>query len=90
MISVVVFAKALYSAFVLDHDTIVCFFAFQEIRLFPRNIVNPPAESTSKFPLSSVDDDLHILSPMFTQDLMCLKILFTVVQCTVVRACKNW
>jgi hypothetical protein len=47
MISAVVFANALYSASVLDQDTVDCFFAFQEIRLFSRNIANPPIELMS-------------------------------------------
>jgi hypothetical protein len=40
MISAVALANVLYSASVLDRGTVVSFFAFQEIRLFPRNIVN--------------------------------------------------
>jgi hypothetical protein len=47
MILAVVFVNALYSTSVLDRDTVSCFFAFQEMRLFPRNIANPPVDLLS-------------------------------------------
>lgn len=37
-------ARDFYSAFVLDHATILCFFEPQEISVFPRKIQKPPAE----------------------------------------------
>ena len=67
MISVVALARALYSASVLDNDTVACFFAHHDIKLGPKNTANPsverlssthPAQSESEKALTSVDDDL--------------------------------
>jgi hypothetical protein len=41
MISVVAFAKSLYSTLVLDLETIAYFLALKEIRLGPKNIAKP-------------------------------------------------
>jgi hypothetical protein len=43
--SAVEFARALYSASVLDLDTVGYFMALQETRLGPKNIANPPVVS---------------------------------------------
>jgi hypothetical protein len=43
----VVFATALYSASVLDLDTVGCLRALQEIRLVPKNITYPPVDILS-------------------------------------------
>ena len=47
MISAVAFAKDLYSASVLDRDTVACFLALQEIRLDPKNTAKPPLDLLS-------------------------------------------
>jgi hypothetical protein len=65
----VALAIALYSALVLDHETVGCFFADYEIRLGPKKIANPPVDflssgqsalSTSENVSTSVDDDFLI------------------------------
>jgi hypothetical protein len=43
-------AKLRYGAGVLDRETVACFFALQDIRLWPRNIQKPDV-----YRLSSVD-----------------------------------
>jgi hypothetical protein len=66
MISVVALAIVLYSASVLDLDIVDCFFANNEIRLDPKNTINPqvdflssehPSQSASENALTRVDDD---------------------------------
>ena len=52
MISIVVTAKALYSASVLDRETVDCFRALQEIRLGPRKIQKPPVDFQSSWQLA--------------------------------------
>ena len=98
-ISTVAFAKALYYASVEDLETVGCFLAVQEIKLSPRNTAKPPvdllsstqpAQSALENALTSVDLDLRILSPRFTVPRTYLRILFMVLQCTVVGVCKNW
>jgi hypothetical protein len=73
MISAVAFATALYSASVLDLETVACFFAHHETRLGPKKIANPPvellssrqpAQSASENPLTSIDGDLLNINPM--------------------------
>jgi hypothetical protein len=99
MISAVALARDLYSTLILDLDTVACFFAVHDMRLLPKKIVNPtvdllsskhPTQSTSEYPLTSVDDDLQILRPMLVQDLIYCSILLAVIQCTIVGAYKNW
>ena len=79
MISTVALASALYSASVLDRDTVACFLAHQEIRLGPKKIAKPsvdrlsskhPAQSESEKALTRVEDDLLKVSPT-------LNVLFT-------------
>ena len=99
IISAVAFANALYSASMLERDTMGCFQALQEIRLDPRNMANPPVDcpsswsptqSASKNALTRREDDLQILSPISKVCLRYLNILFTAAQWIVVGACKNW
>jgi hypothetical protein len=42
--SAVVLARDLYSASVLDLDTLACFLVLQLMRLEPKNIANPPVD----------------------------------------------
>lgn len=67
IISAVALAKALYSASVLDRDTVACFFAHQEIKFGPKKTAKPPvdllsskqpAQSESEKAVTSVEDDL--------------------------------
>jgi hypothetical protein len=44
---VAVLAKDLYSASMLDLDTVSCFRALHDIRLGPKNMKNPPVELLS-------------------------------------------
>lgn len=66
MISLVVTAKARYSASATEREMVVYFFAFQEIKESPRNMQKPminflesghPAQSTSEKPFSWGDDE---------------------------------
>jgi hypothetical protein len=72
MISAVALAIALYSASVLDLETVGCLRALQEMRLLPIKIANPPvdrlsstslAQSASEKPLTRVERDLDIFTP---------------------------
>jgi len=47
MTSAVAFARALYSASVLDLETVACFLAHQETKLLPRNTAKPPVDLLS-------------------------------------------
>jgi hypothetical protein len=99
MTSGVALAKVLYSASVLDLDTVACFLALQETRLAPKNTAKPPvdlrsfghpAQSTSANVLTVVELDLTKHRPSFNVPLTYLRILLTTSQCTVVGECKNW
>ena len=66
IILAVAFARDLYSATVLDLETVAYFVALQEIRLGPKKIAKPhvehrssksPAQSTSEKALSNVEED---------------------------------
>jgi hypothetical protein len=72
MSSAVAFIIALYSASVLDLETVGCFLADHEMRLEPKKRVKPPvdlrsskqpAQSTSEKALKRQDEDLRILIP---------------------------
>src|SRR4051812_47025700 len=82
IISVVASATALYSASVLDLDTVACFLAFQEIRSGPKNTAKPPvdllssghpAQSAYEKALSKVEDERLNVRPIFKVPLMYLK-----------------
>jgi hypothetical protein len=47
MSSAIAFARALYSASVLDRETVAYFLELQEIRFEPRKIANPPVDLLS-------------------------------------------
>ena len=73
MASAAPFAKALYSASVLDLETVGYFLALHEIRFEPTNTAKPlvdrrssihPAQSASMKTLTPVDGDFRILNPM--------------------------
>jgi hypothetical protein len=84
-------ASILYSDFVLDLDTVACFFALHEIRFDPTYTANPPhpTQSASEYVLTNVELDMHILTPTYVQALRYLNIRFTAAQCIVVGECKN-
>ncbi|XBI78592.1 hypothetical protein VPH35_088252 [Triticum aestivum] len=72
IISVVALASALYSASVLDRDTVACFFAHQDIKFGPKNTAKPPVErlssghpvqSESEKTLTRVEEDLLNVRP---------------------------
>jgi hypothetical protein len=96
--SAVAFAKALYSASVLDLETVACFLALQETKFGPTNIAKPPverlssrqpAQSASVKALRKVNDDLLKVIPSCKVSCTYLRIRFAAVQCSVVGACKN-
>jgi hypothetical protein len=89
---------ALYSASILDRETVPYLRALYDIILDPRKTVNPPveclssissAQSASEKPLTSVDLDFRIFKPRLMLDLIYGKIRLTVAQCMVVGDCKN-
>jgi hypothetical protein len=97
MIFAVAFAMALYSASVLDLETVDCFCALHDIRFDPIKTANPPidllssrhpAQSASENPLTTIDGDLVIRSPKSKVPLTYLRIRLTAVKCNVVGACR--
>jgi hypothetical protein len=57
MISAVILARALYSASVLDLDTVACFFTVHDMRLLPKKIANPLVDLlSSKHPAQSASE----------------------------------
>jgi hypothetical protein len=99
IISTVAFVIALYSASVLDLETVDCFLALHKIRFDPRKIAKPPiyllssrhpAQSASEKPLTSIEGDLIIRKPTLMVPLIYLKILLTSVRCRVIGAYKYW
>jgi hypothetical protein len=91
----VALATALYSASVLDRDTVACLLALQETRLGPTKIAKlpvdlllsiSPSQSASVKPLRKVEDDGLKVMPSFTVSLTYLRMRFAAVQCSVVGA----
>ena len=89
IISAVAFATALYSASVLDLETVACFLALQDIRLGPKYTAKPPvdllssmqpAQSASENALTKIEEDFLKVSPRLVVPLIYLNILFTAVQ----------
>lgn len=89
MISAVALARALYSASILNLETVACFCALHETKLGPIKTAKPPverlsskqpAQSTPENALTSKEIDLLILSPSFLVYLRYLSILLTAAQ----------
>jgi hypothetical protein len=88
IISAVVSAIALYSASVIDLDTVLYFLAFQEIKFEPKNTAKPPvdllssmlpAQSASENALTRVESDFRIFNPNLEDCFTYLNILLTTV-----------
>jgi hypothetical protein len=86
--SIVASAKALYSASVLDLDTVSCFLALHEIRLGPKKMAKPlvdilssgqPTQSASEKTLSNCEDECLNVRPSCSVPLMYLIMRFTAV-----------
>jgi hypothetical protein len=91
MISTVAFATALYSASVLDLETVDGFLALHETRSEPRvDLLSSkhPAQSALENPLTSIEGDLVIRNPIPIVPLTYLRVLFTATRCRVVGECK--
>jgi hypothetical protein len=61
MISAVAFARDLYSASVLDLETVACFLALQEIRLDPKYTTKPPVDLLSSTHHAQSASEKHLL-----------------------------
>jgi hypothetical protein len=85
----VAFARDLYSASVLDFETVACFRTHYNIRLQPTKTAKPPvdllsseqpAQSASEKALTSTEFDLVIFNPTPIVPFIYLNILFTAVK----------
>jgi hypothetical protein len=97
--STVALARALYSASVLDLETVGYFLALQEIRLGHKKTAKPLvdlrssrhlAQSASANALSSMEDDFLMCIPRCKVPFIYCKIRLTLAQCLLVGECKNW
>jgi hypothetical protein len=97
MISTVALVIALYSASVLDLETVGCFLALQDTMFDPRKMAKPHmdlwssrqrAQLASEKLDTSNDEDFVIFIPRSTVLLTNLKILLIVMRCNVVGKCK--
>ena len=93
------FARALYSASVLDHETVGCFRALNETKLGPKKTrklpvermsLAHPTESASMKTLRSVELYRWMLNPVVTVPLIYLSMRMTASQCTSVGLDKYW
>jgi hypothetical protein len=89
IISAVASAIALYSASVLDLDTVLYFLALQEIKFEPKNTAKPPVDllssmlpvqSVSENALTRVESDFQIFNPSLDDCFTYLNILLTTAQ----------
>jgi hypothetical protein len=94
----VALAIALYSDSMLDVETMAYFQAVHNTRFDPKKTANPlvdllssilPAQSASEKALTKLDNDLCMCNPIRVHCFKYLITLLTIVQCTVVGACKN-
>jgi hypothetical protein len=88
-------ARALYSASVLEQDTVACFLVHHEIRLQPRNTAKPPVEQRSSTQpvqsayenaLTIIELERLMFSPSSSVACLYRSILLTALQCKVVGA----
>lgn len=98
VISAVTRSKHLYSAPVLDQDTMCCFLDCHDIRFDPRRTQNPEvdllssgseAQSSSQKASRCKDDVEFGLSPMSRVPAKYRSILFTACQCVIKGFCIN-
>jgi hypothetical protein len=99
IISAVAFARALYSALVLERETVAYFLVLHEIKLEPRKTANPlvdhrsstqPAQSASKNALTIMEFERRILSPSFNVPCTYRWIRLTALQWIVIGAWRYW
>jgi hypothetical protein len=95
----VALANTLYSASILDLDTVGCFCALQETRFLPRYMTKPhvvllssplPVQSESKNALTSIDFDFVNVSPTSSVCFRYHKIIFTAILCSIIYEWRNW
>ena len=98
MASAAPFASALYSASVLDLETVGCFFELQEIKFGPTKMAKPPvarrssthpSQSASVKILMPVDGDFRKCSLVSIVPFTYRKMRFTASQCTSIGCERN-